>query len=242
MVVSESNVDAVNNTSLITAKTYVTADSYIWSSEASGYITIDGTKTTFKDYMNAGSRQLISTVTKKVTHDADGSKSVGLCTDYYPNTAHQPTSVSKTFVCEKIPRGSFLQDVSDFNFEEGTPISYISNSDTFINKLTIRSDTTIIREDYLVSNNELIKFTSSEMLLIYNELTDGKAVINFDLKTYDGTTQMGETSSKYAVGTMAYNLYCKVNGVFKKGFRLKKINGEWHRMFYFRKVNGKWRK
>lgn len=72
-----------NNTSTITMTLYVHRDSYgpTWAYDCDAYIQLDGTKVmTYDGYFNIGSSwvKIGSTVSRTVTHNADGTKTVSL--------------------------------------------------------------------------------------------------------------------------------------------------------------------
>lgn len=108
LVLSESNVNIINNTSVVTAKLYYYGNGASYNyNNPKGTITIDGTDYSFNhDFTKSTSAQLLATKTKTVTHNADGSKSVSVSASFSTGVSIGTLKTSATLQLTKIARAS----------------------------------------------------------------------------------------------------------------------------------------
>lgn len=109
LVLSESDVNIVNNTSKVTAKLYYYGNGVSYNYDnPEGTITIDGTEYAFNhDITTSTSKQLLATKSKIVTHNADGEKTAVVSAVFKTRTSAAGTlKKSASLELTKIPRAS----------------------------------------------------------------------------------------------------------------------------------------
>ena len=110
LVLSESDINTANNTSVVTAKLYYYGNGASYNyNNPSGTIKIDGTSYSFNhDFTTSSSAQLLATKSKTVTHNADGSKTVSVSASFKTGVSLGTLSTSASLKLTKIARTSTL--------------------------------------------------------------------------------------------------------------------------------------
>ena len=110
LVLSESDVNIIDNTSKVTAKLYYYGNGVSFNSNnPKGTITIDGEEFSFNhDFTTSTSSQWLATKSKTVTHNNDGSKTVSVSASFKTGVSLGTLKKSATLVLTTIPRASDL--------------------------------------------------------------------------------------------------------------------------------------
>lgn len=105
LTVTESNVDQTNNTSVVKAVLKISASGATHNGyNQYGYITIDGHKYGFHHSFSQNSTTTLYSVSRTITHNTDGSKSVTVKGYYQTGVSPGNLSKSITKTLTKIPR------------------------------------------------------------------------------------------------------------------------------------------
>jgi hypothetical protein len=159
---------------------------------------------------NKGNWVQFGSWTGDINHKEDGTQSINVKLTYTSGTttsyvAKDATLTTGVFNLPTIPRGGILNDIPDFNVDEGFIFNATKPLETSYRKLVIKDGdnvlNTIYEED--LENDKVYKL-NDDINVIYEIMKNSNDYIfNFDLFTYiDGNyeTQLGEVSSKSAKG------------------------------------------
>ncbi len=103
--VAESNVSQANNTSVVKATVKITTTGETRNEYSpSGYVIIDGTKYTFSHSFGRNTTTVLTTKSKTVTHNNDGSKTVTVKVSFNTGVSAGTLSKTVTKVLTKITR------------------------------------------------------------------------------------------------------------------------------------------
>lgn len=110
LVLTESDVSIVNNTSKVTAKLYYYGNGVSYSGyQKTWKITIDGTTYSGTNtFTTSTSAQLLGTVSKTVTHNDNGAKTVSVSASFATGVSIGTLTTSKSLTLTTIPRVSDL--------------------------------------------------------------------------------------------------------------------------------------
>ena len=110
LVLSESNVNTANNTSVVTAKLYYYGNGVSWSNDRQPYrIIIDGTTYSgTSSFSTSTSAQLLGTASKTVTHNDNGAKTVTVSASFATDVSLGTLTTSGNITLTTISRLSSL--------------------------------------------------------------------------------------------------------------------------------------
>lgn len=110
LVLSESNVNTANNTSVVTAKLYYYGNGVSWSNDRQPYrIIIDGTAYSgTSSFSTSTSAQLLGTASKTVTHNDNGAKTVSVSASFTTGVSLGTLTTSSNITLTTISRLSSL--------------------------------------------------------------------------------------------------------------------------------------
>lgn len=207
-----STEDISANTSDVEVKLYVGAVSG-WSAYGSNgtwYIRIDGTTysgSSFSYSLN-GSRTLVSTKTKTVSHDTDGTKSITIATNFDGNAYLGSGSDSFTATLDTIPRKSKMTSSPSWEAGSNFTINISRYSSKFRHEaeIYIKHKTTGDWEHVKQvvfdagDTSESTAFSTANNEELYDHLDGNSSRDSYIiLQTYNGSTHIG---SNYYYGTI----------------------------------------
>lgn len=110
LVLSESNVNTANNTSVVTANLYYYGNGVSWSNDRQPYrIIIDGTAYSgTSSFSTSTSAQLLGTASKTVTHNDNGAKTVSVSASFTTGVSLGTLTTSRNITLTTISRLSSL--------------------------------------------------------------------------------------------------------------------------------------
>ena len=110
LVLSESNVNTANNTSVVTANLYYYGNGVSWSNDRQPYrIVIDGTTYSgTSSFSTSTSAQLLGTASKTVTHNDNGAKTVTVSASFATDVSLGTLTTSSNITLTTISRLSSL--------------------------------------------------------------------------------------------------------------------------------------
>lgn len=110
LVLSESNVNTANNTSVVTANLYYYGNGVSWSNDRQPYtIIIDGTAYSGRSsFSTSTSAQLLGTASKTVTHNDNGAKTVAVSASFATDVSLGTLTTSGNITLTTISRLSSL--------------------------------------------------------------------------------------------------------------------------------------
>ncbi len=197
------------NQSTITMTLYVKRDAYgpSWNSRCDAYIQLDGsTVMTHTSNFNIGPSwvKIGSTVSKTVTHSADGTKTVsikGFFDSLGLTTKLTDLTVTGNVKLTDIPRASSISSISGSTIGSPVTINISREVSTFTHKVYYTFGET---KDYLLGSNvgTSLTFTPSMNDCKYiPNAAKGTATIRVD--TYNGSTKIGSASKNFTLNVPA---------------------------------------
>ena len=197
------------NQSTITMTLYVHRDSYgpSWNTHCDAYIQLDGSKVmTYDGSFNIGTSwvKIGSTVSKTVTHSADGTKTIslkGFFDSQGLTSKLDDLTVSGNVTLKTIPRASSISSISGSTIGSPVTVNISREVSSFTHKVYYSFGET---KDYLLGSSvgTSLTFTPSmnDCKYIPNS-TKGTATIQVD--TYNGSTKIGSTSKNFTLNVPA---------------------------------------
>lgn len=197
------------NQSTITMTLYVHRDSYgpSWNTHCDAYIQLDGSKVmTYDGSFNIGTSwvKIGSTVSKTVTHNADGTKTIslkGFFDSLGLTSKLDDLTVSGNVTLKTIPRASSISSISGSTIGSPVTVNISREVSSFTHKVYYSFGET---KDYLLGSSvgTSLTFTPSmnDCKYIPNS-TKGTAAIRVD--TYNGSTKIGSTSKNFTLNVPA---------------------------------------
>lgn len=199
LVLSESNVNIINNTSVVTAKLYYYGNGASYNyNNPKGTITIDGTDYSFNhDFTKSTSAQLLATKSKTVTHNADGSKSVSVSASFNTGVSIGTLKTSATLALTKIARASNIALDKTSVLADGT--------ETVVATVTKMLDTytdivTVSLGDYSQTFENVegsVTFAIPEEWI--NAISSTSATATVEVTSYSGETVIGSNTVNLTV-------------------------------------------
>lgn len=201
---SESNVNVSNNTSVVTVTAYLgraSSRSYIggtWS----GSITVNGSSQSmsgtipYPTYIDGGAWYTLATKTFTVTHNDDGSKTVGISSSWSPEAGVSPSSASASgsMTLTTIARKSTVS-CTNGNIGSNVTISISRKSSSFTHTLTYAFGNlsgTIATKTSSTSISWTLPDTFYAQIPNSNEKTG-----TITCTTYNGNTSIGSNSCSF---------------------------------------------
>ncbi len=195
LVLTESNVSIVNNTSKVTAKLYYYGNGVSYSGyQKTWKITIDGTTYSGTNtFTTSTSAQLLGTVSKTVTHNDNGAKTVSVSASFATGVSIGTLTTSKSLTLTTIPRVSDIE-VNKTSLFAGEDIiaTATPKSSSFTDVIT------------LSMGSHTATLTSGEAYTIPLNWLDAvpnamKGTASVTVKTYNGSTLIGSKTVNVTV-------------------------------------------
>lgn len=193
------------NQSTITMTLYVHRDSYgpSWNTHCNSYIRLDGSNVmTYTGSFNISTSwvKIGSTVTKTVTHNADGTKSISI-TGFFDSqgltSKLDDLSCSGTVTLKTIPRASSISSITGDTIGETVTIRLSRASSSFTHRLYYTfGDTKNRLLSSSVATSYSFKPSMNDCAYLPNG-TSGTATIRAD--TYNGSTKIGSASKNFTL-------------------------------------------
>lgn len=182
------------------------------------YITVDGvkktnTKTNFDTYKNPC---LLTQADFTIKHSSNGAGDFSVSAKHYSGVAIGTATISsKNFTLPTIKRISKLNSLSIVNEYKGIKASYTKYKSSFSDTLVIKCKT-FTKSVSNYKSGSTVSFTSNELTKLEDILGQDKTIIfTCYLKTYDGSTLLGNSNSLSKSGTLTFNrgpkVYIKVS-------------------------------
>ena len=197
------------NQSTLTMSLYVHRDGYgpSWNTHCDSYLQVDGSSVmTYDGSFNIGTSwvKIGSTVSKTVTHNADGTKTValkGFFDSQGLTTKLQNLKVSGNVTLKTIPRASSISSISGNTIGSPVTINISREVSSFTHKVYYTFGET---KDYLLGSNVGTSLTFTPSMNDCNDIpnaTKGTATIRVD--TYNGSTKIGSVSKNFTLNVPA---------------------------------------
>lgn len=193
------------NQSTVTMTLYVHRDSYgpSWNTHCNSYIRLDGSNVmTYTGSFNISTSwvKIGSTVTKTVTHNADGTKSISI-TGFFDSqgltSKLDDLSCSGTVTLKTIPRASSISSITGDTIGETVTIRLSRASSSFTHRLYYTfGDTKNRLLSSSVATSYSFKPSMNDCAYLPNS-TSGTATIRAD--TYNGSTKIGSASKNFTL-------------------------------------------
>ena len=193
------------NQSTLTMTLYVHRDSYgpSWNTHCNSYIRLDGSNVmTYTGSFNISTSwvKIGSTVTKTVTHNADGTKSISI-TGFFDSqgltSKLDDLSCSGTVTLKTIPRASSISSITGDTIGETVTIRLSRASSSFTHRLYYTfGDTKNRLLSSSVATSYSFKPSMNDCAYLPNG-TSGTATIRAD--TYNGSTKIGSASKNFTL-------------------------------------------
>ena len=193
------------NQSTVTMTLYVHRDSYgpSWNTHCNSYIRLDGSNVmTYTGSFNISTSwvKIGSTVTKTVTHNADGTKSISI-TGFFDSqgltSKLDDLSCSGTVTLKTIPRASSISSITGDTIGETVTIRLNRASSSFTHRLYYTfGDTKNRLLSSSVATSYSFKPSMNDCAYLPNS-TSGTATIRAD--TYNGNTKIGSASKNFTL-------------------------------------------
>lgn len=196
IVLTESDVSIVNNTSKVTAKLYYYGNGVSYSGYQKKWtITIDGTTYSGTNtFTTSTSAQLLGTVSKTVTHNDNGAKTVSVSASFETKVSIGTLTTSKSLPLTTIPR------VSDLSINKTSVPA--DGSTTVIATATKKSSSftdvlTVSLGGYSQTIESGVAFTIPEEWI--NAIAGTSAVATVKVTTKSGSTTIGSKTVSLTV-------------------------------------------
>lgn len=197
------------NQSTITMTLYVKRDAYgpSWNTRCDAYIQLDGSKVmTYTSNFNIGTSwvKIGSTVSKTVTHNADGTKTIslkGFFDSLGLTSKLDDLTVSGNVTLKTIPRASSISSISGSTIGSPVTVNISREVSSFTHKVYYTFGET---KDYLLGSNVGTSLTFTPSMNDCNDIPNaakGTATIRVD--TYSGSTKIGSASKNFTLNVPA---------------------------------------
>lgn len=195
LVLTESDVSIVNNTSKVTAKLYYYGNGVSYSGyQKTWKITIDGTTYSGTNtFTTSTSAQLLGTASKTVTHNDNGAKTVSVSASFATGVSIGTLTTSKSLTLTTIPRVSDIEvDKTSLFAGEDIIATATPKSSSFTDVIT------------LSMGSHTATLTSGEAYTIPLNWLDAvpnamKGTASVTVKTYNGSTLIGSKTVNVTV-------------------------------------------
>jgi len=135
-------------------------------------------------------------------HNEDGTSNAVIMTWFFNGTdTHGDATKSITITPDAIPRGSTLGEIADFELDSSFAINITKHVSSYTDDLVIKVKGTTIKTYSGISNGDTISFTSTEQTTIKGLVSTPQIPIVFELSSYNGSVQVGTTSTQTAIAT-----------------------------------------
>lgn len=135
-------------------------------------------------------------------HNEDGTSNAVIMTWFFNGSdSHGDATKSITITPDAIPRGSTLGEIADFELDSSFAINITKHVSSYTDDLVIKVKGTTIKTYSGISNGDTISFTSTEQTTIKGLVSTPQIPIVFELSSYNGSVQVGTTSTQTAIVT-----------------------------------------
>lgn len=206
-----SSTNTSSNSSTVTAKLQVKrTNSYTTSGHFGGYIQIGNYSDDYSTYHElSNSYQTVGTLTKEISHNADGTCSVYLYGSVQgPSGTSQANSVceaGKTVTLDTIPRSASIDSAESFTDEENPTITYTNQAGSGATSLraciTDSSGNTLVayRDISKTGTSYTFNLTDAERTALRNACANANSM---SVRFYVKCGLSGDTSLSYLTRTM----------------------------------------
>lgn len=211
---SESNISQANNTSDVTAVVYAHSTQGSWSgNQRPGYVVIDGTQYNFSSSFAANVTTELYRTTKTVQHDPDGKKTVASNAFFSTGVSSGDITATASIDLTTIQRNSVITGATDSDdIQKYFEVSF-TKYENYTHTLKVYNlDLTLRTMNNLTDSPIRLTLTDDEVLSLmehWNVEAGIREQVGFELKTFDGDTQIGGSSWGVGYidikGTMAYD-------------------------------------
>lgn len=204
-----------NNTTTITAKMYlITGPLYVGARASS--IAIGGDLGSFTaPAISTGSATTIylGSVTKTITHDNDGTKSITMSAlynvratlsgTYYENI----TASSGAITLDTIPRASAIATFNNFTIGDGIPIALDRKVTSFTHDIALKAGDVVIATRTGIGASYTLTLDTAEQDKIYALIPSSNSItVTLYCDTKSGTTKIGSTQIKNATANVGASI------------------------------------
>ena len=210
-----------NNTSNITlqARLYGNGGAGSFSSGSIKTTTTENNSTTSlgNTSYKKSSETTLKTWTTNVSHSSDGNYTNKTITAVLTSTASPNGTASGTITIPQIKRASTLAKPSDFTFSTNSNLIHITYTEYVVSYtadlyMKINGSTFATRTN--ISSGSYVTFTSSELNAAYGLAPNTSTpTVTFELVTKNGSTQIGNSSTQTAIGTIPSSLLPSISSV-----------------------------
>lgn len=208
-VVYSYTQNQASNTSTLTMTLYVHRDGYgpSWDQECEAYIKLDGTKVmTYGGAFEIGSSwvKIGSTVSKTVTHNSDGEKTVtieGFFDGYNVSSKVQDLKCSGSVKLTTIPRGSSISSITGSTIGEPVTVKISREVSSFTHKVYYTLGDV---KNRLLGSDVGTSLTFTPPMSDCEQITgNAKGTATIRVDTYNGSTKIGSSSKNFTLNVPA---------------------------------------
>ena len=195
LVLTESDVSIVNNTSKVTAKLYYYGNGVSHSGyQKTWKITIDGTTYSGTNtFTTSTSAQLLGTVSKTVTHNDNGAKTVSVSASFATGVSIGTLTTSKSLTLTTIPRVSDIEvDKTSLFAGEDIIATATPKSSSFTDVITLSMGS----HTATLTSGEAYTIPLNWLDVVPNAM---KGTASVTVKTYNGSTLIGSKTVSVTV-------------------------------------------
>ncbi len=232
--ITQSNKNAVNNTSLATVTLVANWNGGSWAADnPAGYIIIDSTRYDFTSNFNTNNTttgsQTIAVKSKTVNHNADGSKTV-YCSAAFDGTGIETVYWSANKIFEPIARTSVIGSLTEFDLEKGFSVPVTKYSSDFSDTLSLVIGATTIKTIENYTDSTHVDLTNQELLTAYLCLEENtSATAAFRVTTKKGSEIIGTSPYSYTTAHVAGTVKINAAGEWKDGIVWINTGSGWRR-------------
>lgn len=210
-----------NNTSNITlqARLYGNGGAGSFSSGSIKTTTTENNSTTSlgNTSYKKSSETTLKTWTTNVSHSSDGNYTNKTITAVLTSTASPNGTASGTITIPQIKRASVLNKPSDFTFSTNSNLIHITYTEyvaSYTADLYMKINGSTFATRSNISSGSYVTFTSSELNTAYGLAPNTSTpTVTFELVTKNGSTQIGNSSTQTAIGTIPSSLLPSISSV-----------------------------
>lgn len=252
--VSESSYSTTGNTSLVSWALYIVNGNYRFASAPFSYtVVIDGsTRASYSGYdvnttdVGYHEAHLLASGSYTVGHNGDGSKTISCSASCSGGGGYGPGdgSCGGNLTLTTIPRAATIDSFSGNDIDTDFAVGYTKYVGEWTYYLTaMMSDNTVLDSAVYNTSGAVYRLPESAKDIIYNAVGNDDTVnIKVKIETYNGSTKVGESSTKTNTCTINRNMWVNVSGTWKRGIPYINVNGVWKVGVPYIKINGEWKK
>ena len=257
LYLTETNVDTANNKSRVHWELNIVGQSGwdFYTIAGTLSVTVNGVNVhnsyNTRDYDGSGNEYNWASGDLDVTHDSDGSKTVGASFSYtepYPQTyTVGDCSASGSMTLTKINRYATTNSVTGNNIEESFSVNFTKYVNTYKYKLRISVPNvqTLETIDYNTSGTS---FTLSKQSIdtLYDLYPDTNTFnLGFRVETWNsaGTSKLSDGNEKTISCSKTDRIIrIRVSGEWKRATPYVRVSGEWKKAIPYTRINNEWKR